>query len=52
MPQSDIEIVCDHTISNGDNSQVGKVLDRILERFSKHLEEARDGRALATAWRR
>jgi len=50
-PQSDIESVCDHIIANGDNSQVGKVPTRILERFSKHLEEARDGRALATGWR-
>jgi hypothetical protein len=49
MPQSDIETVCDHIIANRDNSQVGKVLDHMLERFSKHLEEARDRRALGTA---
>ena len=49
MPQSDIEIVCDHIMANCDNSQVGRVPNRILERLSKHLEEARDGRAPATA---
>ena len=48
MQQSDIDIVCDHIIANGDNSQIGKVRKGILERFSKHLEEARDGRAPAT----
>ena len=49
MPQSDIETVCDNILAHRVNSQVGKVPHRILERFSKHLEEARDGRALATA---
>ena len=49
MSQSDIETVCDHIVANRVNFQVGKVPHGILERFSKHLEEARDGRALATA---
>lgn len=45
--QHDIEKVYEYVIANRDNPRLGKIPERILEQFGKHLEASRDEQPVA-----